>query len=498
MATKEQIELNKKKQQFLNLNGIKVKVDGSWGPWQQKQYEKLTTKNKHYQTTPLGFLSQLYDRTLGEGTTYQEDPAFVSGHSGEIKQDNRSNARRYLDSQMKNNKTPLGYITQTVLPAAAVSSTIVYGGPALVQGVKTAVTNPSTVLSALKTFGKETVKGIAGATAVNVASEVTTGKTWGENIAQSTGMNPNLGEFTNPGFISGPIFKFLKPSVQSGKRIIKFLKNKRNNNLSTSNQFKSELDWSPKSWFEEAAEWKNYNQDDIKSLQSHIPEYLEIEKTSKSNGTWLKMPDGSTWEGDPRSWVQLMSKDGQKLSKKVWWHGDDNIYITKGQDVTPEINGKRLLWGSSKPSIARSYTGSDKRVVPIVLQNNKIPLKHIDAEERIWRSAYKEGEQYFDTNYFSNEFLKDGEYLVIDNVIDKGSRTIPKSSKYFIDSLPNESFVDYLIRTQKANDIIIGKNTPRKYLIGNNGNFNFFDPNVFRVLTPLTGFSYVYSGYNNK
>ena len=203
MATKEQIELNKKKQQFLNLNGIKVKVDGSWGPWQQKQYEKLTTKNKHYQTTPLGFLSQLYDRTLGEGTTYQEDPAFVSGYSGEIKQDNRSNARRYLDSQMKNNKTPLGYITQTVLPAAAVSSTIVYGGPALVQGVKTAVTNPSTVLSALKTFGKETVKGIAGATAVNVASEVTTGKTWGEQVAQSTGVSSGLGEFTNPGFALG-------------------------------------------------------------------------------------------------------------------------------------------------------------------------------------------------------------------------------------------------------------------------------------------------------
>ena len=190
--------------------GLKLKLTVHGGPWQQKQYEKLTTKNKHYQTTPLGFLSQLYDRTLGEGTTYQEDPAFVSGYSGEIKQDNRSNARRYLDSQMKDNKTPLGYITQTVLPAAAVSSTIVYGGPALVQGVKTAVTNPSTVLSALKTFGKETVKGIAGATAVNVASEVTTGKTWGENIAQSTGMNPNLGEFTNPGFISGPIFKFLK------------------------------------------------------------------------------------------------------------------------------------------------------------------------------------------------------------------------------------------------------------------------------------------------
>lgn len=37
-------EYNKRKQQFLNQNGIKVKIDGSWGPWQQKQYNKIKSK----------------------------------------------------------------------------------------------------------------------------------------------------------------------------------------------------------------------------------------------------------------------------------------------------------------------------------------------------------------------------------------------------------------------------------------------------------------------
>ena len=86
-------EQNKRKQEFLNLNGNKVKVDGSWGPWQEEQYRKLTTKEKHYNTTPLGFLSQLYDKTFGNGTTYQEDPDFVKGYSGKIKQDDRSSIR---------------------------------------------------------------------------------------------------------------------------------------------------------------------------------------------------------------------------------------------------------------------------------------------------------------------------------------------------------------------------------------------------------------------
>ena len=38
-------EHNKRKQQFLNQNGVNVKIDGSWGPWQEQQYRKLTTKN---------------------------------------------------------------------------------------------------------------------------------------------------------------------------------------------------------------------------------------------------------------------------------------------------------------------------------------------------------------------------------------------------------------------------------------------------------------------
>ena len=37
-------EYIKRKQQFLNQNGIKVKIDGSWGSWQQEQYNKIMSK----------------------------------------------------------------------------------------------------------------------------------------------------------------------------------------------------------------------------------------------------------------------------------------------------------------------------------------------------------------------------------------------------------------------------------------------------------------------
>ena len=215
-----QAEENKKKQRFLLRNGVNVKVDGSWGPWQQAQYNKLTTKEKPYQTTPLGLLSFAFDKLTGN-STYQEDPPEVKGYDGEIKSDDRSNTRRWVDQQISNNRTPLGYVTQTVLPTGAVAAAVTYGAPVLYNavtkgapfiynGIRTAASNPATIKPALQTgvqtglrlgkqLGKELVKGVAGMEAVNMATKATTGKTWGEQVSQSTGVSPEFGEILNPG-----------------------------------------------------------------------------------------------------------------------------------------------------------------------------------------------------------------------------------------------------------------------------------------------------------
>lgn len=40
--TSQQANNNKQKQMFLRSKGINIKVDGSWGPWQEQQYRRLT------------------------------------------------------------------------------------------------------------------------------------------------------------------------------------------------------------------------------------------------------------------------------------------------------------------------------------------------------------------------------------------------------------------------------------------------------------------------
>lgn len=46
--SKEQIEINKNKQRLLNSAGYNVKVDGSWGPWQEQWYNKIMSRDRMF------------------------------------------------------------------------------------------------------------------------------------------------------------------------------------------------------------------------------------------------------------------------------------------------------------------------------------------------------------------------------------------------------------------------------------------------------------------
>lgn len=79
----------------------------------------------------------------------------------------------------------------------------------------------------------------------------------------------------------------------------------------------SVLNWSWQDWFMDRINGVGHikpNDFDKQSLYRHIPEYRQIEIATKRDGTWLKMPDGSIFEGDPREWVMAQSKAAQGLN----------------------------------------------------------------------------------------------------------------------------------------------------------------------------------------
>lgn len=190
-----QYQRNLAKQQFLNLNGIKVKLDGSWGPWQEEQYRKLTTKSKYYNTTPLGLLSYAVDKISGN-TTYQEDPPIVSGNHGEIKPDNRSKFGRTVDYLLQHNDNPLGYTYQTILPTLGAAATLV--NPAV--AIRAAI--PGIIVGGTTSYAFDELSKAATGKTIEEQSEPIVGKELsflanpGTYMGGKTGYNyKNLGRF---------------------------------------------------------------------------------------------------------------------------------------------------------------------------------------------------------------------------------------------------------------------------------------------------------------
>lgn len=187
---------NKKKQQFLRMQGYNVPIDGSWGPWQESLYQKAITHEKQYPNSLGGTMSRYMDKLFGE-TTYKKEPSFVTGVDGEIKPETRSPFMVKLSSQAKDNRTPVGYVAQTVVPTAVLGGMLA-GGSALTSagGLKTFVPAvkyiPATLL---------------GGKAVDKATEKATGKTFTEHANEITGTS--LGDVYNPGYYAGiPLSKY--------------------------------------------------------------------------------------------------------------------------------------------------------------------------------------------------------------------------------------------------------------------------------------------------
>lgn len=116
--TRQQIEENKRKQEFLNQNGIKVKIDGSWGPWQQGWYNKIKAK----QTEP----KQNWFTRSTIGAAMAENPAVMTASGWQQnKQGNYVQKRTKGSDQLASNLETIG-TTAITAPTLAQDITGIY------------------------------------------------------------------------------------------------------------------------------------------------------------------------------------------------------------------------------------------------------------------------------------------------------------------------------------------------------------------------------------
>lgn len=223
-------------------------------------------------------------------------------------------------------------------------------------------------------------------------------------------------------------------------------------------------------------DWKNWSKGGPISKE-HLAEYAQIERDARRRGYWLMTSDGKAWEGDPRTWVQLMSKDGSRFKKGKFPSNDDLYY--HGLDSRSYLDPERMqeMYLANDFDRARTYTNTNQPASPetkggivhLGIPNTTKPLE-VDAKGASWHKVISPftGEQT-STDVIKNQaYAKGYDAVTFDNILDNGAHWA--------------SGVNPFAPTRET---VINNTIPRKSLIWNNGDFNINNPNIYKVLAPF-------------
>ena len=180
-ATSKEKAANMQKQAYMRAAGYNVPQDGSWGPWQQSIWNKLTTRPKEYDTTLAGLAEGVWDKITGN-----DKERFNPLDQGTVTAYNPNNVD-WSKTRKSQNKV-VKALSETWGPLVAAAT-----APSLASSMAAA---PIATMATL-------AGGTAGGYAVDKASEALTGRDLGTNIAMHTPLTPSMGEMLNPGYVAG-------------------------------------------------------------------------------------------------------------------------------------------------------------------------------------------------------------------------------------------------------------------------------------------------------
>lgn len=220
--------------------------------------------------------------------------------------------------------------------------------------------------------------------------------------------------------------------------------------------FKSEIDWS---------KWNK----EIPNNSKLIKEYNTIEQTSKANGTWMKNPDGSIFDGTPEQFVQQNSEHFKKA------FGNSIVRDEKGNII-------KMYHGSINKEPLTEY------ITPKRLKDFKRRTQTTKETDHTFFSPKKE----IADKYSKRDLLGNDKGIIYENYINVKNpyftndymdlatpHNLPNINSY--DAVTNMKFgKDYSPKDYSELAIPFGNNV--KSAIGNNGMFDMTNPNIYKTI----------------
>ena len=238
--------------------------------------------------------------------------------------------------------------------------------------------------------------------------------------------------------------------------------------------------------FQSEINWGNWNKE-IPENPQLMKEYNVIEQTSKANNTWMKNPDGSTFQGTPEQFVQQNSENFKKAFPK-----GSNISYRGDLSKISELKSQQEL---GKEAIKRKYN----------LNNDDT-----EALEELWKRAK---DKLNSGKYTTNDYEAALKYARGDKDKVLSLYTDIRNPKF---TEPGESFrvlekdrqkllserYDALITNPSSfypeGENVLLRNNQIKSAIGNSGMFDMTNPNIYKGLVPATMVGGLAAGSSKK
>jgi len=299
----------------------------------------------------------------------------------------------------------------------------------------------------------------------------------------------------------------------------------------------------PNNNFQSEINWGNWN----KEIPSNIPllqEYNTIEQTSKANGSWMKNPDGSTFQGTPEQFVQTQSENWVKAYKNKGLNSVNRVYRGVGPvNSNPDfskgfIEGDKAIFTADK-NLAKSYIHGSKNDkilssssnlgdagyfdlvfnkgnqinyntmlddwtnINLSKGSNKLNLEYnLNHQKKMLDRLEKEGKEYnVDIINSTKQRINQLQGYINDyDKIPTNTEEFEKMKKTLGNFTTTDDIADYITNTKLNNitlqniidgglgDVTIVNNRPGNYLksiMGNNGNFDIWNnPNIYKAIVP--------------
>jgi hypothetical protein len=296
----------------------------------------------------------------------------------------------------------------------------------------------------------------------------------------------------------------------------------------------------PKLAWDTDIDWGKWNPE-IPQNEDLMNEYINIENSTKFDGTWMKNPDGTPFSGTPEQFIQGRSKNFRKAFPKgadVTYRGDNEHY--------PELRSKLDKWYgdpifTANEKLARNYTAKGKNAgyfTPFEPTAEEKFQKYLsDYYPELTKEEFIEKYPYLSRGAMSTEDAGLHQLAIpkTTNKIEIDAKGKPWSNlddaelnKNIIDakikkSIDNKNTAPYLFTTDDVaqyikkqgidralirnvddggfGNVLIHNQRPGNYaksLRGNNGMFDMNNPNIYKALIPAIGVTGVAAAAGSK